>query len=641
MVKNRLFSDKSTHYWNNIVSSNRNQNNFWDIANKMLDKIARITETTNAHSEFPLQVVKMFDKCTFSCFWVVTETQLRETKTLSDTAEKKEHENNVMRFRLKEGEADRTNVFTDKNVIKLIRISKKNENVVVRPILIKFDDLKIKDLLFKNIYKLKTIGDDLAQVRLSHDLAREQRIKLKIVLEEAQKKNADEIFDIFDLVNYIKGKTHFLGGTLDLIVSSRDFVVPKIKIYPSEVFSDLSCIKAKITIAQMRGTLVKKLTWSRKDLDKDQFTKSIINSAVANFWLAASKILCKDKKKLKLDVGLKLTASQFMRFFADKINKITQTTEANYNSSLDVNRSKIKEQSERQTEELKQIKDQLKHVKLEVAEQIEEQSTRIEIIEQKLDRQTVEIDHKIDKLKRELEQSKKMTMPLDHASGRTLKVPAFDGEMSWNVYKTQFKAAATSNCWNGKERATALILALRGSAAEVLQTIPAENHFNYEVLVSALDLRYGEEHMKQIYRSQLRNRTQRSGESIQQLAQDIERLTLLSYPTSDPEHRDETALDTMPLRSLTFESAKQASKSDVRLRQVHEECSCKKMVVKREPQLHGVPQCWICGEKGHLRRDCKQRLKDNYCRNCATRWRKRREDDPVSRSALSNEGAEN
>ncbi|ESN90386.1 hypothetical protein HELRODRAFT_166051 [Helobdella robusta] len=290
-------------------------------------------------------------------------------------------------------------------------------------------------------------------------------------------------------------------------------------------------------------------------------------------------------------------------------------------------KQQIKEQSERQTEEFKKVKDQLKHVKLEVAEQIEEQSTRLEMIEQKLDRQTVEVDHEIDKLKRELEQSKKMTMPLDQASGRTLKVPAFDGEMPWNVYKTQFEAAATSNCWNGKERATALILALRGSAAEVLQTIPAENHFNYEVL---------------------------------QLAQDIERLTLLSYPTSDPEHRDETALDTFikslrdselkqslllsdkrklkdaVAQSLTFESAK----SDVRLRQVHEECSCQKVIVKCEPQQHGVPQCWICGEKGHLRRDCKHRQKDNYCRNCATRWRKRRKDDPVSRSAPSNEEAE-
>ncbi|ESN91234.1 hypothetical protein HELRODRAFT_182090 [Helobdella robusta] len=37
------------------------------------DKIARITETTNVHSEFPLQVVSMLDKCTFLCFPLVTE----------------------------------------------------------------------------------------------------------------------------------------------------------------------------------------------------------------------------------------------------------------------------------------------------------------------------------------------------------------------------------------------------------------------------------------------------------------------------------------------------------------------------------------------------------------------------------------
>ncbi|ESO09675.1 hypothetical protein HELRODRAFT_184573 [Helobdella robusta] len=203
----------------------------------------------------------------------------------------------------------------------------------------------------------------------------------------------------------------------------------------------------------------------------------------------------------------------------EELKQIKEQSERQSDRQTEELKQQIKEQSERQTEKLKQIKDQLKHVKLEVAEQIEEQSTRIEMIEQKLD--------------------------------------PFDGEMSWNVYKTQFEAAATSNCWNGKERATALILALRGSAAEVLQTIPAKNHFNYEVLVSALDLRYGEEHMKQIYRSQLRNKTQRSGESIQQLAQDIERLTLLSYPTSDPEHRDENALDTF-IKALRDSELKQS-----------------------------------------------------------------------------------
>ncbi|ESO06017.1 hypothetical protein HELRODRAFT_160130 [Helobdella robusta] len=78
--------------------------------------------------------------------------------------------------------------------------------------------------------------------------------------------------------------------------------------------------------------------------------------------------------------------------------------------------------------------------------------------------------------------------------------------------------------WNERERTTAFVVALRGSAAEVFQTIPAENHSNYEVL--------------------------RPGESIKQLAQDIEQLTLLSNPTYDPQHRKETALKTFVIAVL-------------------------------------------------------------------------------------------
>ncbi|ESO12070.1 hypothetical protein HELRODRAFT_158479 [Helobdella robusta] len=127
---------------------------------------------------------------------------------------------------------------------------------------------------------------------------KEQKIKLKNVLEKAQKKNADskgffyikslipkfdsihelrrivcfsmngnmgwvgdvvlmgdfnihvekiddprtisllKIFDIFDLVNYVNGKTSSLSGTLDLIVSSCGFPVPEKTICPSEFFVD-------------------------------------------------------------------------------------------------------------------------------------------------------------------------------------------------------------------------------------------------------------------------------------------------------------------------------------------------------------------------------------------------------------------
>ncbi|ESO00240.1 hypothetical protein HELRODRAFT_176092 [Helobdella robusta] len=129
-------------------------------------------------------------------------------------------------------------------------------------------------------------------------------------------------------------------------------------------------------------------------------------------------------------------------------------------------------------------------------------------------------------------------------------------------------------------------------------------------------------------------------EQFEQIKEQSERLTeelkqIKEQSRNSPnEHRDETALDTF-IKALRDSELKQSLLlSDKRkLKDA--------VVVKREPQQHGVPQCWICGEKGHLRRDCKHRLKDNYFRNCATRWRKRREDDPVSRSAPSLEGAEN
>ncbi|ESO12280.1 hypothetical protein HELRODRAFT_158762 [Helobdella robusta] len=137
-------------------------------------------------------------------------------ETLNESAEQKERENNMMIFRLKESDADKKHVLkilnhlsdgviTDKNVIKLIRIGKRSEHVI-RPILLKFDDLRLKDLLFKNIGKMKTIGDDLAQVRLSHDLTREQRNQLKKFLEEAQKKTVDSKGDFLFKVRGDVGK---------------------------------------------------------------------------------------------------------------------------------------------------------------------------------------------------------------------------------------------------------------------------------------------------------------------------------------------------------------------------------------------------------------------------------------------------
>ncbi|XP_055873879.1 uncharacterized protein LOC129924094 [Biomphalaria glabrata] len=93
-----------------------------------------------------------------------------------------------------------------------------------------------------------------------------------------------------------------------------------------------------------------------------------------------------------------------------------------------------------------------------------------------------------------------------HESSGKMKPPVFDGSVSWSVYKKQFDAAV--NKWNSEEeKATALVLSLRGKASELLQSLP--NQQDFAALVQAMELRYGDEHLQEVYRVQLKTRQQR------------------------------------------------------------------------------------------------------------------------------------
>lgn len=59
-----------------------------------------------------------------------------------------------------------------------------------------------------------------------------------------------------------------------------------------------------------------------------------------------------------------------------------------------------------------------------------------------------------------------------HASTLKLKSPTFDGTTSFSVFKLQFETVAEKNNWSNKDKAVALIVALKGSAADVLQALP-------------------------------------------------------------------------------------------------------------------------------------------------------------------------
>ncbi|KAJ8936515.1 hypothetical protein NQ318_022602 [Aromia moschata] len=215
-----------------------------------------------------------------------------------------------------------------------------------------------------------------------------------------------------------------------------------------------------------------------------------------------------------------------------------------------------------------------------------------------------------------------------------MKPPQFDGKISWVNYLRQFEAAARANGWSLAEKATALTLALRGDATDILQTLSLEEQDDYHQLVKHLEMRYGQSHLEHVYHSQLKNRYQKSNESLQEFEADIARLVRLAY-SSTPENvmerlavqafldglRDTETRQALTLarpsklvdalaRALEFEAAKQSCRGQAKVRKMEEdveEGTCNEAEIRRV--VEGILEkrqirCWNCGKVGHVRSRC-------------------------------------
>jgi len=116
-------------------------------------------------------------------------------KTLNDVNEMKERENNLIMFHLVEGSSDRANVLkilkhlsddiVDTDIVKIIRLGKSKDNHV-RPLLLRFSNIKSKDSIMKNVFKIKSLDENFNHIGISHDLTIEQRKELKTLVDEAK-----------------------------------------------------------------------------------------------------------------------------------------------------------------------------------------------------------------------------------------------------------------------------------------------------------------------------------------------------------------------------------------------------------------------------------------------------------------------
>ncbi|GFY03056.1 retrovirus-related Pol polyprotein from transposon 412 [Trichonephila clavipes] len=86
-----------------------------------------------------------------------------------------------------------------------------------------------------------------------------------------------------------------------------------------------------------------------------------------------------------------------------------------------------------------------------------------------------------------------------------------------------------SNGWNKAVKAFQLAASLRGEAAEILQTLPDIERLNLNSQYNALDLRFDQKYSKEYARLQMKTRLQKTGESLQEYASEVERLANLAF----------------------------------------------------------------------------------------------------------------
>jgi hypothetical protein len=108
------------------------------------------------------------------------------------------------------------------------------------------------------------------------------------------------------------------------------------------------------------------------------------------------------------------------------------------------------------------------------------------------------------------------------------------GTAAWTLFWHQFETIAKHNGCMRQEKSPHLIIALQGPTTDVLHGIP--KGATYEVL-QTLEDRFGDQHFAITYRSQLKVKTQRVGESLRDFATMIEQLVHRASPTLPEDYK--------------------------------------------------------------------------------------------------------
>lgn len=311
----------------------------------------------------------------------------------------------------------------------------------------------------------------------------------------------------------------------------------------------------------------------------------------------------------------------------------TQPPVMDLSSLLQQMRVMQEEQARRQEEQARRQEQQLQAAQKDILVAISESTRRVEEVEktvQLLEHQCTDNQARISKMEVEIEKIQSngvqaaTSNTIVSSSGGNFKVPPFDGTSSWMAYKLQFEAVKDLNGWTKSQAKTALTLALRDKALTVLEALGGDA--TYEQLLEALESRYGDLHLEHVFRAQLRDRCQRANETLQQWSLEVEKLVRKAYQTSPS-----NLVDSMLLQAFVDGIYDAEVRAAVRLGHhgnIKEAVAHALEVeaVRRDPRYGRVrqitstenergssrgtfsPRCYNCGERGHLRSGCPNRL---------------------------------
>ena len=181
----------------------------------------------------------------------------------------------------------------------------------------------------------------------------------------------------------------------------------------------------------------------------------------------------------------------------------------------------------------------------------------------------------------------------------------YDGTVIWEEYQVHLEVTSLTNSWSLVTKGCRLAQSLRGPALSVLADLPASDRLNYTVISAALSEQFGHARLTPNCLLQLETRSQKSNESLSDLATDIDRLVRGAFPEETRSNKAKKAVKTFikalqdrelaKLITLTKPSTVQDALTTALELQVMTATSTK---------IPSDNRCWGCKGVGHMRAQC-------------------------------------